>query len=293
MTTELEARALEPVPTLFVGTTPDQLISAASEAADALHGVIMGKHLYTRIGGRDHVQIEGWQALGSLVGVFAVKDQGVTELPWPNELPSSPGEHVPAQPGAEPPRSAAQDHARWEREVREYKDWEYRSALFGARTNGCAYGFTASYRAVKDGREVGWGQGRCTRGETHWAGRDDYALASMAQTRGQSRALRQPLGFVISLAGYAPTPAEEAAATTPNGDSELPFGREVDDTLQRAVATEIQQMHPAIDGPTFVSFVNRQLGTERLPEAAARMVAAIKWAITNEDMHGREGTADQ
>ena len=39
--------------------------------------------------------------------------------------------------------------------------------------------------------------------------RDDYALRSMAQTRATSKALRQPLGFVMSLAGFDPTPAEE------------------------------------------------------------------------------------
>ena len=48
-----------------------------------------------------------------------------------------------------------------------------------------------------------------TSGEENWQDRDDYALRSMAQTRATSKALRQPLGFVITLAGFDPTPAEE------------------------------------------------------------------------------------
>ena len=35
----------------------------------------------------------------------------------------------------------------------------------------------------------------------------------MAQTRATSKALRQPLGFVITLAGFDPTPAEEMPYT--------------------------------------------------------------------------------
>ena len=45
--------------------------------------------------------------------------------------------------------------------------------------------------------------------EKTWAGRDDYALRSMAQTRATSKAMRQPLGFIITLAGFDATPAEE------------------------------------------------------------------------------------
>jgi methylglyoxal synthase len=47
------------------------------------------------------------------------------------------------------------------------------------------------------------------RSEKTWARRDDYALQSMAQTRATSKALRLPLGFVMQIAGYDATPAEE------------------------------------------------------------------------------------
>lgn len=60
-----------------------------------------------------------------------------------------------------------------------------------------------------DGRTVGAAEAMCTRDESTWKKRDDFALRSMAQTRATSKALRGPLGFVVTLAGYSDTPAEE------------------------------------------------------------------------------------
>lgn len=59
------------------------------------------------------------------------------------------------------------------------------------------------------GQVVGAAEAECLRSERMWAGRDDFALRGMAQTRATSRALRGPLGFVVHLAGFAATPAEE------------------------------------------------------------------------------------
>jgi hypothetical protein len=62
---------------------------------------------------------------------------------------------------------------------------------------------------TKHGEVVGAAEASCDRDERNWKSRDDFALRSMAQTRATSKALRQPLGFVMTLAGYAATPAEE------------------------------------------------------------------------------------
>ena len=60
-----------------------------------------------------------------------------------------------------------------------------------------------------DGRIIGAGEGECRRSESRWAKADDYAVRSMAQTRAQSKALASVLRFVVTLAGYSGTPAEE------------------------------------------------------------------------------------
>lgn len=60
-----------------------------------------------------------------------------------------------------------------------------------------------------DGAEIGAAEAQCTSLERNWADRDDYALRSMAQTRATSKAMRLPLAWIMALAGYEATPAEE------------------------------------------------------------------------------------
>lgn len=64
---------------------------------------------------------------------------------------------------------------------------------------------------VKDaaGRVRGSAEQECRRTEKMWATRDSYALRGMAQTRAQSRAIKQAAGFVVKIAGFNPTPSEE------------------------------------------------------------------------------------
>jgi len=68
---------------------------------------------------------------------------------------------------------------------------------------------------TRDGSVVGAAEAECLRSERSWASRDDYALRSMAQTRATSKALRQPLGFVMTMAGFSATPAEEMVNEPP------------------------------------------------------------------------------
>jgi hypothetical protein len=83
-------------------------------------------------------------------------------------------------------------------------------------------GFRASVKAVtRNGDVVGRSVAYCMRDENLWSltptnkygkaleVRNLHALAAMAETRATSRALRKPLGFIVQLAGYNPTAAEE------------------------------------------------------------------------------------
>jgi hypothetical protein len=80
--------------------------------------------------------------------------------------------------------------------------------------DGQVYGFEARCEArTRAGELVGAADARCTRGESLWKTRDDYAIQSMAQTRSISKCLRVPLGFVMQLAGYEAAPAEEMDST--------------------------------------------------------------------------------
>ena len=50
---------------------------------------------------------------------------------------------------------------------------------------------------------------RCLKKEPNWRDRDDYAILSMAQTRAVAKAYRLGFAWILALAGYEPTPAEE------------------------------------------------------------------------------------
>ncbi len=69
------------------------------------------------------------------------------------------------------------------------------------------------------GAIVGAAEACCLRSESNWAKRDAFALKSMAQTRASAKALRIPLGFVMSLSGFEATPAEEMTDEAPSGGS--------------------------------------------------------------------------
>ncbi len=149
---ELEPMSPQAPVTLFRSDDPNEIVQRATDTANALAKVVRDKKLTVRIQKSDHVRVEGWTLLGTMLGVFPV-------CVWSRKLEDG-----------------------WEARVE-------------ARTLA--------------GLVVGAAEAMCTRAEKTWGSRDDYALRSMAQTRATSKALRQPLGFVMTLAGFDPTPAEE------------------------------------------------------------------------------------
>lgn len=94
--------------------------------------------------------------------------------------------------------------------------WQTCGALCGVSarivsTTKTENGYEAKAEAVRleNGVVVGGGEAVCTKDEKRWSYADEYAIKSMAQTRAISKALRGVLAWVIVLAGYNPTPAEE------------------------------------------------------------------------------------
>jgi hypothetical protein len=57
--------------TLFGTADPVAVLAKAAQVAAALKGVIDRQGLYTVIGTKQHVHVEGWTLLGSMLGVFA------------------------------------------------------------------------------------------------------------------------------------------------------------------------------------------------------------------------------
>jgi hypothetical protein len=182
-----------PAPGLFGTDDPNLVIARAVEISDVLKRVLHDKKLYASISGKEHVLVEGWALLGSLLGVFPV-------TVWTRKLEDG-----------------------WEARVE-------------ART--------------LDGRIVGAAESECLRAERKWANADDYAVRSMAQTRATSKALRQPLGFVMHLAGFETTPAEEIPADRSpkieeSGTAAGPTGQQMDQV--RALLDSLAKIDPATD----------------------------------------------
>jgi hypothetical protein len=283
---------VEPMPRetalLFNGAGPEEVLDLAGAAATRFADVVKKQRLSQRISGRDHVLIEGWQTLGSLVGVFAVKDIGVTEIPWPKVAKLW---EEPARPGPEPKRASA-DYPAWEHAVEERQRWEHHRDLLRARDGGLAYGYAASFRAItRDGDEIGWGEGMSTRNEPHKELDDEHSHRSMAQTRGQSRTLSAPLRWLVKLAGYATTPAEEMpdAADERVAELERQLAEErahqlaavlpvLDDAALRQVMTELQQRYPSIDAFGYMERLAKRF-TDGIPEPVGVALRAWAWWV--------------
>ena len=64
----------------------------------------------------------------------------------------------------------------------------------------------------RDGQKVGYGVAICSNREPGKGNFDEYAVASMAQTRATGKAFRMKIGWLLKVAGYETTPAEEMDA---------------------------------------------------------------------------------
>lgn len=211
----------QPAPVnLFNATDPAGVIERATEVATVLRTVLAKQRLTQQIGGKDHVLVEGWTLLGSMLGVFPV-------CVWTHKLENG-----------------------WEARVE-------------ART--------------RSGDVVGAAEAMCTRDEGLWKTRDEYAIRSMAQTRATSKALRQPLGFVVTLAGFDATPAEErvdanaAAPPAPISDAQ---NRKIGAQLK-----ELEEKYPKPEGQlSWVEDVRNLIGKKSRTEfSKADATRAIDW----------------
>jgi len=106
----------------------------------------------------------------------------------------------------------------------EYEDWQTVGQFYGyGVTTGDAVPVeiegvkgakaVASLLHLRTGLVLGGAEAYCLRDEENWGEKPWFQLASMAQTRAASKALRNRLAWVVVLAGYKPTPAEEMVGT--------------------------------------------------------------------------------
>ena len=100
-----------------------------------------------------------------------------------------------------------------------FEAWQTVGTFFGytVKTESTEYveyggvkGFNAKAVVLdRNGKVIGGAESLCLSDEKNWYGKPLFSLKSMAQTRAAGKAFRQILSWVVVLAGFKPTPAEE------------------------------------------------------------------------------------
>jgi hypothetical protein len=79
------------------------------------------------------------------------------------------------------------------------------------------FGYEARANVVdKDGRIISSAESSCSKDDPNWEHRGMFQIRSMAQTRACSKAFRNVYSWVVVLAGYQATPAEEMVDDEPD-----------------------------------------------------------------------------
>jgi hypothetical protein len=146
---------------------------------------------------------------------------------------------------------------------------------------------SATVRATHPSGRYADGSGRCSIDESRFSkpsgrAKAEHDIAATAVTRATNRA-------ISNLVGFGQVSAEEidgagGGGASAGGGPALPYGPEGDADGDAKVAAIVDRLYPDVPGDQFVALVVRQLGTDHLPQVAARMVHAIDWALGDERM---------
>jgi len=109
----------------------------------------------------------------------------------------------------------------------EFEDWQTVARFYGVTVGtewtrplkdaeGKTIGYEAKANALRQGELISSAEAACFRDEPNWQNKAEFQLRSMAQTRACAKALRNVLAWVVVLAGYKATPAEEMEGIAPN-----------------------------------------------------------------------------
>jgi len=174
---------------LIVARDPNTVLAEAHNAAKALKQVISAKKNKVMMNGEQYLEFEDWQTCGKFYGVVAkVVNTEYIELGG-------------------------------------VRGFNSRAVVFDTAT----------------GQEISAAEAMCLNDEDKWSTRSKYEyvdgvkkkvgdvpvplfqLKSMAQTRACSKALRNVLAWVVVLAGYQPTPAEDMTGDEAPSDRREPI----------------------------------------------------------------------
>jgi hypothetical protein len=129
-------------------------------------------------------------------------------------------------------------------------------------------GFEAKINLIraKDGGIVGSASAECTFKERTWKTRDSYSLRSMAITRATGKAFRLSFGWIMKLANYEATPAEEMFDTSEGSE----------EASQKVAKDKIAAANATVPALFYVEHKESQLYEIT---GAASLLQAFKWRL--------------
>jgi hypothetical protein len=176
---------------------PQKLINNAALVAGEFNKIVSGQKMFTDIQGKKHIHADGWSMLGVLLGVFpeVVMTERVKSGTFLVAVVRRTNRYnKPYDVLVDKERMKKNDTVIEERTKEEIK---YK-AVVALNTLG--------------GRKLAQITTMCSNREDGKVDNDEYAIESMAQTRGVGKVYRTAFGWIAKMAGYDSTPFEEATA---------------------------------------------------------------------------------
>lgn len=208
-TTEEQPKATAIVPSttaqppLIVG---ENSVEKATAVANALKDVVEKQKLFSLIEGKKYVKVEGWNTLGALMGVFPMVVSA---------------EKLQVKPIRMYQVKITKSKKDWN--TNQWKNYEVfdlvQPALFfpgdskmvkvgEAPFEELAYKSVVELRRL-DGTVISKAEAFCSNLEESKHRDAEYSIMSMAQTRATGKAFRIAFSWIMAMAGYEATPAEE------------------------------------------------------------------------------------
>ena len=185
-------------------------IEKATVYAKQLNDIVEKRNLFTQIGDKKHVHVEGWTTLGSMLGIYSE----VISLKRVDEDKPKMIEGYLVE------------MEKWNKYTKKNETFEkfIKTSLYNRKTmkiikdeageevrevEEIKYMAEIELVILRSGLRFGRAKSLCSNLEEGKLLKDEYSIASMAETRATGKAFRLAFSWIMTLAGYAPTPAED------------------------------------------------------------------------------------
>lgn len=177
----------------------------------------------------------------------------------------------------------------------EFEDWQTCGRFYGLAAKvvstqfaeyGDSKGFEARAEVIRtsDGMVISSAESMCLNDEPNWSKKPLFQLKSMAQTRACAKALRNVLAWVVVLAGYKPTPAEEMDGVRKERNAETVITDDLPEPRKKS-GTEItddQLPNYIMPGGKYQGMTLSKILGETTEAGKAKGLEYLKWCTTEE-----------